>query len=82
MLIRTTCDKCKEEAEVAFYFYDVRVLTELIFGATDGVEYTASALGRSICPYCGAEIRKQFKSALYRGDLIELATRKETKRSN
>lgn len=80
MLIRTTCDKCKEEAEVAFYFYDVRVLTERIFGTADGVEYTASALGRSVCPHCGAEIRKQFCSTLYRSDLVELATRKEIKR--
>lgn len=77
MLIRVTCDKCKEEAEVSFYFYDVRVLTERIFGTVDEVEYTASAIGRSVCPHCGAEIRKQFGSTLYRSDLIELATRKE-----
>lgn len=73
MLIRTTCEKCKEEAEVAFYFYDVRVLTERIFGTSDEFEYTASASGRSVCPHCGAEIRKQFSSTLFRGDLIELA---------
>lgn len=80
MLIRTTCDKCKEEVDVVFYFYDVRVLTERIFGTADGVEYTASALGRSVCPLCGAEIRRQFTSTLFRGDLIELATRKEIRR--
>lgn len=80
MLIRTTCDKCKEEAEVAFYFYDARVLTQRIFGTSDEFEYTASVLGRSVCPHCGVEIREQFSSTLYKSDLIELATRKEIRR--
>lgn len=77
MVIRTTCDKCKEEADTTFYFYDVRVMTERVFGTVDEVEYIASALGRSICPHCGAEIRKQFSSTLYKSDLIKLAIRKE-----
>lgn len=80
MLIRTTCDKCKEEADIAFYFYDARILPRDMTGTMDSVEYAALALGRSMCPYCGTEIRRQFTSALFRGEIIELATRKEIKR--
>ena len=52
MLIKVTCNKCKEKVAVPLYFYDVRILVE-DDPMTKRREYTASALGKAICPYCG-----------------------------
>ena len=74
-MIQITCNKCKEEVVVPLYFYDVRILVE------DNPmnmyrEYTASAIGKAICPQCGNEIREHCRYPIFDKDIIELATRR------
>ena len=73
--IKVNCEKCKQDASLPFYFYDVRIITE-----EDPLRleksYAASALGKAICPYCGTEIRKQFLCPIYTEDIIGLAIRR------
>jgi hypothetical protein len=74
-MIKVTCSKCKEEVAVPLYFYDVRIVVE------DNPmdmhrEYTASALGKAICPQCGNEIREHCRCPIFNDDIIKLATRR------
>ena len=73
--INVNCEKCKQDASLPFYFYDTRIITE-----EDPLRleknYAASALGKAICPHCGAEIRKHFLCPIYSDDIIELAIRR------
>lgn len=78
MLIKTVCNKCKEEVAVPLYFYDVRILVE-----EDPTimhrEYIASAIGKAICPCCGNEIREHCRCPIFDADIKDLATRRYTK---
>lgn len=78
MLIKVTCNKCKEEVAVPLYFYDVRILVE-DNPTTMHREYTASALGKAICPYCGAEIHEHCRCPIFNDDIKDLATRRYSK---
>lgn len=78
MLIKTTCNKCKEEVAVPFYFYDVRILVEEN-PTTMHKGYTASALGKAMCPCCGNEIREHCRCPILNEDIKDLATRRYTK---
>ena len=74
-MIKVTCNKCKEEVVVPLYFYDIRILVE------DNPmnmhrEYTASAIGKAICPRCGNEIREHCTNLIFNDDIINLATRR------
>ena len=74
-MIQVTCNKCNEEVVVPFYFYDVRILTEdnpLMMAR----EYTASAIGKAICPRCGNDLREKFSCPISQDDILELATRR------
>lgn len=75
MMIELTCNKCKEKVSVPLYFYDVRILVE-----DDRINmtqyYTASAMGKAICPCCGNEIREHCRNPIFKDDIIELATRR------
>lgn len=75
MMIELTCNKCKEQVRVPLYFYDVRIIVE-----DDRINmtqyYTASALGKAICPRCGNEIREHCRNPIFKDDIIELATRR------
>jgi hypothetical protein len=77
-MIKVTCNRCKEEVVVPLYFYDVRILVE------DNPmnmhrEYTASAMGKAICPCCGNEIREHCRSPIFDSDIKDLATRRYSK---
>ena len=78
MLIKVTCDKCRKEVAVPLYFYDIRITVE-----TDPTHcsknYTASALGKAICPCCGNEIYEHCRSPIFNDDIIDLATRRYSK---
>lgn len=74
-MIQVTCDKCKEEVVVPFYFYDLRILTE-DNPLTMVREYTASAIGKAICPRCGNDLREHFSCPISQDDILELATRR------
>jgi predicted nucleic-acid-binding Zn-ribbon protein len=74
-MIKVTCNKCKEEVAVPLYFYDVRILVE-----NDPMdmhrEYTASAMGKAICPKCGNEIYEHCRCPIFDSDIKDLATRR------
>lgn len=74
-MIQVTCNKCKEEVVVPLFFYDVRILVE-DNPMTMHREYTASALGKAICPQCGNEIREHCCTPIFNDDIIKLATRR------
>ena len=74
-MLKVTCDHCKQEVVVPLYFYDVRIL--VVDNPTNmHREYTASALGKAICPCCGNEIREQCKCPITLSDIENLATRR------
>lgn len=73
--ITVNCEKCKQDATLPFYFYDIRIITEKDAFSRE-TSYAASALGKAICPYCGTEIRKPFQCPIYTEDIIELAIRR------
>jgi hypothetical protein len=75
MLIKVTCNKCKEEVAVPLYFYDTRIVVE-DSPTTMHREYTASAMGKAICPCCGNEIREHCKCPIFYDDIIQFATRR------
>ena len=77
MLIKVTCNKCKQEVAVPLYFYDVRIIVEEDFNHSKS--YVASALGKAICPCCGNEIYEQCRSPIFNDDIIKLATRRHSK---
>lgn len=74
-MIQVTCNKCKEEVVVPFYFYDIRILTRDEPMYRDK-EYNASAIGKAICPRCGNDLREHFSCPISQDDILELATRR------
>lgn len=74
-MIKVTCNRCKEEVVVPLYFYDVRIVVE-DNPMNMNREYTASAMGKAICPCCGNEIREHCRNTIYDDDIIKLATRR------
>ena len=75
MLIQVTCNKCKEKVDVPLYFYDTRIIIE-DDPNTMRREYTASAIGKAICPCCGNEIREHCQCPIFYNDIIQFATRR------
>jgi hypothetical protein len=70
---KVRCEHCKAEVPVVLYFYDERINTH-----TSGFDpcqqyYEAEVSGKSICPYCGAEVHKTFKKLISAEDIIDLA---------
>ena len=72
-----TCNNCKQEADVAMYFYNHMIAKEECF-MSQTTEYRARVNGKAICPYCGMEINKTFSSIMSNNDIVKLATWKET----
>lgn len=77
-MIEVTCNRCKEEVVVPLYFYDVRILVE-DNPMSMHREYTASAIGKAICPQCGNEIREHCRCPIFDSDIKDLATRRYSK---
>ena len=75
-MLKVICPHCKNEQTLKFYIYDVRILAEDNPMAGSGKDYIASAIGKTICPTCGEDIRQHFKNVIYRDDIIDLATRR------
>ena len=74
-MLKLTCNRCKQEVVVPLYFYDIRILVE-DNPVNMNREYTASALGKAICPNCGNEIQEHCKSLITLSDIENLATRR------
>lgn len=74
-MIKLTCKHCKQEVVVPLYFYDIRILVEDNPNQMNR-DYTASALGKAICPDCGYEIHEHCKCPITLSDIEKLATRR------
>lgn len=70
--MKITCKRCKEEVEVAMYFFNKRITTKCYLPG-DPEEYHAVTFGRAICPCCGAEINEKFSSMISSKDIVQLA---------
>ena len=69
---KVICEHCKQEVPVMLYFYDARIITHESSLFSSGY-YEAKVQGRSICPYCGAEVHKTFRRTISKEDIIDLA---------
>ena len=69
---RVMCEHCKAEVPVMLYFYDTEIVTNRGSLNFDRY-YEAHCKGRSICPYCGAEVHKAFSKPITKEDIIDLA---------
>lgn len=70
---KVKCEHCKAEVLVMLYFYDERINTHTSSFDTCGQYYEAEVSGRSICPYCGAEVHTTFRKFITKEDIIDLA---------
>ena len=78
MLLKITCDGCRESSPMNVYLTDSEIKIEEHY-----LELTRSHIamvrGRAICPRCGYMIDKYFSAPIFTNDIIELALRRETK---
>ena len=70
--MRITCNCCKEEVEVALYFYNQEIAVVDYFPSAEK-GYRAATSAKAICPCCGVEINKRFASEISSNDIVQLA---------
>lgn len=71
--MKVQCPYCKNEPDLAFYYYDTQIRTQSHF-PSDVEEYHAIVRAKSICPYCGETIYKVFDNTIFKDVIIKLAT--------
>lgn len=69
---KVMCEHCKQEVPVMLYFYEPKIISheDHLHMCT---HYEAVVYGRSVCPYCGAEVNKTFNKSITKEDIIDLA---------
>jgi hypothetical protein len=70
--MRITCKCCKEEVEVALYFYNQKITVDS-YAPTFTRYYRAMTSAKAICHCCGAEINESFSSEISSYDIVQLA---------
>lgn len=70
---RITCNHCKQDVDVAMYFFGARITTHDSMFAIGEQYYEAIVNGKAICPLCGKEILEIFHSEIGVNDIIALA---------
>ena len=75
-MLKIDCDICHEEVIVNMHISNPAISFQND-GFNNKISYIARAKGRAICPKCGVEIVKQFKSEIDPSDVIDLALRRE-----
>ena len=70
---KVRCEHCKTEVPVMLYFYDERIRTHESSLDPCKEYYEAVVYGKSICPYCGNEVKKTFAKLISKEDIIDLA---------
>jgi uncharacterized protein (UPF0212 family) len=69
------CHNCKNNVEVAFYFYGERIVTHdsVAFTLDCNQDYEAIVNGMAICPSCGKEIKEIFHKIISKESIINMA---------
>ena len=70
---KVQCEGCKQEVEVALYFYETRINTYESHVSDKAPSYEAFVRGRAICPCCGTEINKLFIRSITGKSIVNLA---------
>ena len=70
---KVQCNGCRNEVEVALYFYDKRIITHEESTLNNATYYEASVIGEAICPICGCNIKKLFKKTISGKSIVDLA---------
>ena len=67
------CDGCRNDVEVALYFYDKRIITHEEGALNNVTYYEAMCRGEAICPICGCDIDRLFKKTISNKSIVDLA---------
>jgi hypothetical protein len=70
---KVQCDGCRNEVEVALYFYDKRIITHEENALNNATYWEAMCRGEAICPICGCNIEKLFKKTISGKNIVDLA---------
>ena len=74
--MKVTCKACKQEVEVALYFYDACI--QKVEDPIQCLSYPkALCRAKAICPSCGQEIHEYFDKDISKKTIIKLATGEE-----
>lgn len=74
--MNVTCSRCKQEVDVALFFYDAQI--QKIEDPIHCCSYSrALCRAKAICPYCGQEIHEHFEKDISKQTIIKLATGEE-----
>jgi hypothetical protein len=70
---RVQCNVCRNDVEVALYFSDKRIITHDENALNLSTTYEAFCRGEAICPLCGCNTSKVFRSLISHKDIVDLA---------
>ena len=71
-----TCKACKQEVDVALFFYDAHI--QKVEDPIHCFSYSrALCRAKAICPCCGQEIHEYFEKDISKQTIIKLATGEE-----
>ena len=74
--MKVTCKSCKQEVDVALYFYDAHI--QMVEDPVHFFNYSrALCRAKAICPCCGQEIQEYFEREIPKNTIIKLATGEE-----
>ena len=77
-LINFTCYHCKKDFTIQPYFSKPRIYTNEDT-LTMREYYTARAVAKAVCPYCGTVNELSCENEIFSDDIIHLATRRYTR---
>lgn len=68
-----TCKNCRQEVEVAMYFYDAEISSQDSYAELGKRYYRAKVSGRATCPVCGMDIHETYWNDISTKDIVNLA---------
>jgi uncharacterized protein (UPF0212 family) len=70
---KVKCDCCRDEVRVALYFSNKQIITHEESALNNERYYEAVTSGEAICPNCGCNIKKIFKTTISDHNIVKLA---------
>lgn len=70
---KVKCDCCRGEVRVALYFSNKQIITHEESALNNERYYEAVTSGEAICPKCGCNIKKIFKTTISDYNIVKLA---------
>ena len=68
-----TCKNCRQEVEVAMYFYGAEIISQASYDEPGKQYYKAKVSGKATCPVCGMDIHETYWDDISTKDIINLA---------